>query len=261
MSKKSSMPGVLVVVATLGKRPDYLALTLQSVRNQDYPNIDIVLVYPSKSIVTKKLAQKYNASSLEDPGSMSNAVNIGIRSAKSKHAYVTWIGDDDLLEPGMVRLSVEALENNPKASASFGHCRYINEDGKLIFTSKAGRLAPFIMTWGPNLVPLPGSMFRVAGLKRLDYIFDTSLHYAMDLDLFLRLQKLGPLVSVKAPVASFRWHSTSTTVANREASMQEAEMVKRRYLGMSARRVSFLWELPVRTATRIAAQRVAKLSK
>lgn len=262
MTKESTnntkLPGVLVVIATLGKRSDYLTLTLESIKNQDYPALDIVLVYPSKSEETKLLARKYNATSIDDPGSMSAAVNVGILSANKQHKYVTWIGDDDLLEKDMIKNSVDTLEKHPNSTASFGYCHYIDDRGSQLFTSKAGRIAPWLMTWGPNLVPLPGSMFRLSSLRKLDHLFDESLNYAMDLDLFLRLKKMGPLVNVGSPVSSFRWHSNSTTVSNRQASLREAEVVKRRYLNSFSRSIAPVWELPVRVATSIAAKKVSK---
>ena len=264
MSKRSTTkdkPGVLVVIATLGQRPDYLKLTLESIKKQGYSPLDVVLVYPFKSKETKAIAEAYGARSLDDPGSMSAAVNLGINSADKHHTYVTWIGDDDLLEADMIKSSVALLEKKPTATASFGHCHYIDEDGKRLFTSKAGTVAPWLMTWGPNLVPLPGSMFRLSSLKKLDYIFDDTLRYAMDLDLFLRLRKLGPLVNVRMPVSSFRWHTTSTTVANRQASLKEAEEVKRRHLNGKIKFAAPLWEKPVRIATTIAAKRVSKSKK
>lgn len=249
-------PKVLVIIATLGKRYDYLNATLQSIQKQNYPNLDIVMIYPSKSTETKELADRYGAHSLQDPGSMSEAVNDGIRYAKNNYTYATWIGDDDLLEEGMIENSVRALESNPKASASFGYCHYINADGKKIFTSRAGKIAPWLMSWGPNLVPLPGSMFRISSLKKLDHLFDPKLRYSMDLDIFLRLKKVGPLVSVGRPVSSFRWHSDSTTVAHKKASLDESEMVKRRNLSKVARVFAPIWEKPVRIASIIASKRV-----
>ena len=258
VTKMISNPRVLVIIATLGQRTDYLELTLRSIRAQDYDSVDIVLVYPFKSIETKRLAKKYDAHSIEDPGSMSEAVNAGIRYAWDKYDYVTWIGDDDLLEPSMAKTSLTTLEHQPTASATFGHCRYIDGDGDEIFISRAGNLAPWIMTWGPNMVPLPGSMFRVSALKKLDFLFDPALKYAMDLDLFLRLRKIGPLVNVGQPVSSFRWHADSTTVANKRASLLEAEKVKRKHLGGIARTFAFLWEGPVRFASVIASKRISK---
>jgi glycosyltransferase involved in cell wall biosynthesis len=259
--KSSDTPGILVVIATLGERTTLLRKTLNSITAQKVDNIDIVLVYPLKDTETNKLAKEFNANSINDPGSMSAAVNIGIQSAQDKHKYVTWIGDDDILLPNSLHLTITALEKDSNASAAFGYCKYINENGEYLFTSKAGRYAPWLMTWGPNLVPLPGTLFRLSSLRKLDYIFDESLRYAMDLDLFMRLRKIGGLVSVRASVSAFRWHSTSATVSNRRASLREAELVKRRYMNRFTALIAPTWEVPVRMATYIAAERVTNLAK
>lgn len=255
-SLSTKEPGILVVMATLGQRPELLKLTLESIANQNIKNLDITFVYPLKNKETTQLAKQYNAKMIDDPGSMTAAVNAGIRTATAKHKYITWIGDDDLLAPNSLKKSIAALENDPDAVATFGYCDYIDDKGKYLFTSKAGRLAPWLMKWGPNLVPLPGAVFRLSTLQSMDYMFDESLRYAMDLDLFLRLQRIGKLVNVKRTVSSFRWHPTSTTVANRKASLAETEVIKRRNLPRSLQKIAPLWEVPVRFATHLAVRRV-----
>jgi GT2 family glycosyltransferase len=259
MEKDKDRPGILVVIATLGQRTKLLEQTLKSVADQDLKVMDIVLVYPLNDTKTAKLAKKYHARSIKDPGSMTSAVNAGIRVAQKKHKYVTWIGDDDLLAQDSLKSSIDALESDPKAVASYGYCDYIDDQGNYILTSKAGSIAPWLMKWGPNLVPLPGSVYKVSALQSLDYMFDESLKYAMDLDLFLRLQKIGKLVNVRKKVSSFRWHSTSTTVANRHASLDEAERIKHKHLPKPYKYMAFLWERPIRLATLVATRRVSKL--
>lgn len=259
-NSQPTTPGILVVMATLGQRPELLKLTLESIANQKIKNLDITFIYPLKNKETTKLAKQYNAKMIDDPGSMTAAVNAGILTATSKHKYVTWIGDDDLLAPNSLQTSIDALESNPNAVATFGYCDYIDDKGERLFTSKAGWFAPWLMKWGPNLVPLPGAVFRLSTLQSMDYMFDESLRYAMDLDIFLRLQQIGKLVNVKQTVSSFRWHATSTTVANRKASLAETEMIKRRNLPPLLRWASPLWEIPVRTATHLAVRRVNALA-
>lgn len=253
------VPSLLVVLATLGKRSHYLEQTLDSIKSQDFKNLSITLIYPLSNRETLNLAKKYGAKSLSDPGSMSKAVNVGIVDGWDKFDYITWIGDDDLLLSKSLSTSIRWLESNKNTSATYGYCKYIDQDGKYLFTSKAGALAKFILPWGPNLVPLPGTVFRSSALKKLDYLFDESLKYSMDLDLFLRLMKVGQLKSLNFPVSAFRWHTTSTTVSNRKASITESEQVKRKYLPVVLRPIAPLWEIPVRIATFIAASRVNRL--
>jgi GT2 family glycosyltransferase len=252
-------PRVLVVLPTLGKRNDLLRQTLESIVSQKPVVLDIVMIFPLMNQETKKLAKEYGAIMVDDPGGISAAVNAGIAEAKPWHDYISWIGDDDLLLSDSLKTSMDALDTNPDAVIAFGYCDYIDKDGNKIFTSRAGRLAPWLMTWGPNLVPLPGLLFRRTALNQAGE-FDITNKYSMDLDMLLRLRKYGRFINTKKTLAAFRWHKASTTVANKDASLKESELVKRRHLPKIVRFFSPLWELPVRVSSKVASRRVNKMS-
>ena len=260
MTKSKAFPRILVVIPTLGQRTTLLRKTLESVKSQFPVSFDIVMVFPLKNKATMTLAKEYGALCVQDPGSLSGALNVGIATAiKPRHRYISWIGDDDLIAPESLSTTMTALDKNPDAVVAFGYCDYIDDKGFRIITSKAGNLAPWIMTWGPNLMPCPGTLFRYSALKSAGE-FDVSNKYSMDLDMFLRLRKLGKFINTKTVLASFRWHPDSTTVANRNVVIKETEMVKRKYLPRPLRFIAPLWETPVRIATKIAAQHVSKLA-
>ncbi|MDX6204504.1 MAG: hypothetical protein QOF39_561 [Frankiales bacterium] len=250
---------VIIVVPTLGKRPELLNLTLQSLADQPDEPADVVVVVPAEATEARAIASASGARLVDDPGGMTAAINVGFALAEPRHLYGNWIGDDDLLAPGALAAAAKALDGDSAAVVAFGHCDYIDSDGGRLFTSKAGRLAPWLMTWGPDLVPQPGALFRLAALRQVG-LLDPSLSFAMDLDLLLRLRSKGRFVNTGTTLASFRWHPESTTVANRARSLAEAEQVKRRYLSPTQRRLAPLWERPVRLATRLAARRVGRLT-
>lgn len=251
---------VLVVIPTLGKRNDYLRLTLESIAAQAPCPYDIVMVCPLDNKGTEKLAKEYGASRVADPGGMSAAVNAGIASAKPWHKYISWIGDDDLLTPGSLSTAVAALQSNPKAVAAFGYCDYIDAEGKVLFTSRAGSIAPWLATWGPDLVPMPGFLMRLSSLHIVGE-FDENNKWCMDLEMILRLRKVGKLVNTKKTLAAFRWHSNSQTVINRDKVLREAREVKRRNLSKPLRLISPLWEGPVWLATLLAVRYVDRKAK
>ena len=257
MSKTSNKPKVLIVLPTLGQRIDYLRKTLESIAQQPSDLYDLVLIYPLKNNEVSDLAKQYSAVSVEDPGSLSAALNAGIKVAKPHHIYISWIGDDDLLTQSSLRLTSEALDRNPSASVAFGNCAYIDKDGRQLFVSSAGKIAPWLMTWGPNLLPCPGSLFRKSSILSVGG-FDESNRYSMDLDIFLRLRKLGKFVYVNNVLAAFRWHSDSISVASRDKATKEAEAVKRKYTPPLLKPFTILWFLPVRYASRIAAKRLSR---
>jgi GT2 family glycosyltransferase len=217
------------------------------------------MIFPLKNKETMRLAKEYNAITVDDPGGISEAVNSGIAEAKRWHEYITWVGDDDFLMPGSLKTTVTALDSNKKAVVAFGYCEYINEDGKHVFTSRAGRFAPWIMRWGPNLVPMPGLLLRKSALD-VAGVFNPKNKYAMDLDLLLRLKKQGKFINTRKVLAAFRWHADSQTVSNRDVVIKETEAVKRKYLPRPLQIISPIWHRPVRLATKIAARRVTVIA-
>ena len=78
-----------------------------------------------------------------------------------------------------------------------------------------------------------------------------------DLDLLLRLKKIGPLVAVNHVVSSFRWHPDSLTVDDRTKNLKESERAKRNALPAALKPISPLWDAPVRWVIRRAANRVS----
>lgn len=254
-NKIPPQPEVLVIIPTLGERIEYLRLALESIRAQKSVKFEIMLVFPLKNRLVTELAKEFNATIIDDPGSMSSALNKGIESANSQHKYIVWMGDDDILHPGSLLATYTAMESRPRSVVAFGYCDYIDSNGKYIFSSRAGRLAPWLMTWGPNLVPMMGLMFRRSSFDEVGG-FDTKLKYAMDLDLLLKLRKKGEFVNTKKTLSSFRWHATSQTVSNRPKVLAETKIIKRKYLSKFARSLCVLWEYPVDIATKIAVRNV-----
>lgn len=247
---------VLIVVPTLGRRIAYLRQALASIVTQAPPP-DVVLVAPVDAAGARAVAADFTVSVVDDPGGLSAAVNAGLAAAGPHHRFAGWLGDDDLLAPGALAATAAVLRSDPGVSVAFGRCSYIDDDGRPIWLSRYGRWAPAVLSWGPNLIPQPGMLFRLADFRDVGGL-DESLQYAMDLDLLLRLRRRGRLQDVGAEVSSFRWHAGSTTVGGREPSLAESERVKRRYLSRSALRLSRAWERPVRLATLAAARRMSR---
>lgn len=246
-----SIPRVLIVVPTLGTRPELLEQCLDSIVSQGVP-VDVRIVAPLGNDPAQNLATRFGAEFSPDPGSLAGAINLGIAQAKSHHEYVNWLGDDDLLEPGSLASTVNVLDANKECVLAYGACRYIDGQGKELWISRAGKWAPRILKWGPDLIPQPGMLIRKSSWEEVGGL-DESFRFAFDLDLLLKLQRLGSLRDVGQVVSSFRWHGDSLTVGDRSTSLRESEFARRRALGAVANKLAWLWERPVRGATRLAA--------
>jgi len=249
---------VLIVVPTLGNRPEHLGECLASIHRQD-PQPDITVVGPDTAPV-RSAAEEVGAAWLPDPGSQAKAINAGVAAASSDIRYVNWLGDDDLLEPGSISTTRTALQSAPQATVAYGACRYIDEMGQELWVSRAGPWANRILSWGPDLIPQPGMLVCLDAWRSVGGV-DESYRFAFDLDLLLKLKKRGPLLDTGQIVSSFRWHPDSLTVGDRDTNLAESERAKRAALSPRARSVAWVWERPVRVATRIAAWEVNRRAR
>ncbi len=249
---------VLVVLPTLGDRLTYLEETLRTIdAERTRVDLTLVVVLPANAVEARKLAEAHQAVVVEDPRrGISEAINAGILAATTEE-YYAWMGDDDLFRPGALTRLRDLLTTNPDAVVAYGGCDYIDPEGRVIGTSKAGRAAQWLLPWGPDLIPHPGSMIRLAALREVG-MFDTSLKYVLDLDVFLKLRSKGRFVCTRTSVSAFRWHPSSLTVAGRAASSAEAAAVKRRHLPRLLRPLSPVWQVPVTWAASLAARGVSR---
>jgi GT2 family glycosyltransferase len=249
-------PEVLVVLPTLGDRLDTLRETLESVEAQraDVP-LTLAVVLPSGATAARALAEEFGAVIVDDPKTgISAAINNGL-AARTVETYYAWIGDDDIFRPGGLKLLRSILIERPDAVLAYGGCDYIDAQGRTIATSNAGGLAKFLLPWGPDLIPHPGTMIRLDALEAIGG-FDTTLKYAMDLDAFLQLRAHGKFAWTRTSVSGFRWHPDSLTVSNRLASSLESESIKKRHTPAAIRWAFPLWQYPIRWASAVAARGV-----
>ncbi len=250
---------VLIVIPTLGRRAEYLGQTLESIVSQSVA-VDIVLVAPPNAPAVIEAMTRYGLTVIADPGSLPSAINAGMATAQTHHRYVNWLGDDDLLTPGSLATTSAALDADSRRVLAYGACSYIDEQGRDLWVSKAGRWAERILAWGPDLIPQPGMLVRREAWNQVGGV-DETLKFAFDLDLLLKLKRVGTLFDVGTVVSSFRWHAESLTVSDRTMSLDESEAVKRRYLPPTARQLAWMWEKPVRGATRLAAREVTRRAR
>lgn len=248
---------VLVVLPTLGSRPELLERSLRSVDSQRIDvNLTLVMVVPSGKRAARALGRQFGAHIVSDPGrGMSAAINEGLAQRTTERFYI-WIGDDDQFRPGGLHVLKNILDKNPSSVVAYGACDYVDDAGRVLWVSRAGGMAQRILGFGPNLIPHLSAMMNLDALNRIGG-YDETLRYAMDLDVLLRMKVLGPFSSTKTVTSAFGWQPQSLTVDNRSASTCEAREVKRRYLSPWLRGFEPLWAYPVAWASAFAAHRIS----
>jgi GT2 family glycosyltransferase len=195
---------------------------------------------------------------IDDPGiGLARAINEGIRNFPAEIQSVSWLGDDDRLTTQSLSKASRTLEIESSAVFVFGQCQYIDGAGNPLWLNKSGKWTELLMLYGPQLIPQPGSLFRRSSFEQVGGL-DESLKWAFDLDLFLKLRKVGKFGFLKEPLAEFRWHDGSLSVGSRQGSVDEASKVRRRHLPQGIKQASVIWEPMLRKIILLAGQRMSK---
>ena len=247
-----------IVIPTAFSRPEYLPLAYDSIAQQAGNfELKILVGCPQEKLNEVKASLPENAEVIAESKFGGLASKLGtMLGSLSECDYIAWLGDDDLLTPDALQRSLEVLEANSDVVMTYGGCDYIDAEGKVLFTNSSGPWAARILSFGPQLIPQPGSVMRTSAFLATNGL-SNEFALAFDFDLFLKLKKQGRLSFIDSTLAQFRWHPTSLSVKRRMRSALEASRVRRKHYQGLAKMVWFIWEPWVILATWFAGKLVS----
>ena len=207
------LPKVSIVTPSFNQAP-FLEHTLRSVLEQDYPNLEYIVIDGGSTDGSLEIIQKYADQlaywqSQPDQG-QTDAINQGFDRASGE--ILAWLNSDDLLLPGAVNAAARALQAHPEAAMVYGDALLINAEGKTIGKFPAAQTDYRKLRRGYVHIPQQASFFR-ADLWQQVAPLDVSFYFAMDYDLWVRLAALAPLVYVPELWAAFRLHGAGKSIA------------------------------------------------
>lgn len=172
---------VSVVIPTFNSER-YIEKCLQSVRNQTYDNIEIIVVDKDSGDRTVEIAEKYAKVFVINAKERSEQMNFGVKKAKGQYVYI--VGSDFILEPKVVEEAAWNCENDSFDAV----CVHNTSDPTISFWSKVRKFERD-MYRGDEL-NVAARFFRKNIFKEVGG-FDETLVAAEDYDLHNRLLKRG----------------------------------------------------------------------
>lgn len=136
--------------------------TLQSVLEQDYANIEIIVVNDGSTDNTEAVVKKYDQVKYfhQKNAGVSFARNLGLE--KSSGFYIQYLDADDLLAPNKIKVQVEAIERE-MADVAYGDWTKFTGDNndykELEFVKRAMIKRPEIELFTNFWVPLAGLLY------------------------------------------------------------------------------------------------------
>jgi glycosyltransferase involved in cell wall biosynthesis len=207
----------------------YIQQCLDSVYNEDYPNIELIIIDDGSNDESVEVAKKWREShqgkfhrfhiETQENRGICKTLNKLISLAQGE--YIIPLASDDYLLPGNVQLRINALKNHPDWLAVFCDTIVVDEHNKLLSDSgiefNGGRKKilsnqnfmkrEMILNWtlpGPVILARKDTYNPTIGIG----LYDENLYHE-DVDFYYRLLARNALGFIDSKVAAYRLIKTS----------------------------------------------------
>lgn len=213
LNKDKSYPKISIITPSYNQG-QFLEKTILSVLNQNYPNLEFIIIdggSTDNSIEIIKKYEKYIAYWISEPDKgQAHALNKGFERATGD--IFGWLNSDDLYMPGVFYTSCNYFNEKQNIHIVFGDYFTIDSDNKIICKEYAFdfNVQHFIYE-GFHL-----NAQSIFWLKEVHYrfgSFNENLHRTMDYDMILRLGLLKENKFLRIPftIGCFRRHDAQKT--------------------------------------------------
>ncbi len=184
----------------------YLEQTIQSVLGQDYPRIEYIVVDGGSTDDSVEIIRKYADRlaywvSEKDRG-QADAINKGL--ARTSGEILAWLNSDDYYMLNTLSVAVRCFEQNPDVAMVYGDMLAVDEDGQTINVLRYKQLSLQDLLCF-QIVGQPSVFFRRSAFEKAGPL-ETSFHFMLDHQLWIRLAQQGRILHVPQVWSAARYH-------------------------------------------------------
>lgn len=202
---------------------NYIEETILSVINQDYPNIEYIIIdggsTDNTTEVIKKYADKIYYWVSEPDRGQPDAINKGLIKATGE--IIAFINSDDYYEQGAFKFVAEQYKaGNHWIIGSVRNFRIESGESDIVQQKTNGNLIDWLIRNNHN--HQPGNFWSRHIFEQVG-LMDETLQYSFDWDYWLRfiVHQFEPVVFNEKTLAHFRLHNESKTVKHWKKFNQE----------------------------------------
>ncbi|MGH2395642.1 MAG: glycosyltransferase family 2 protein [bacterium] len=216
---------VVSIVTPSFNQGRFIAETIDSVLSQDYPHVEYQVIDGNSTDATLEILRRYDGrlSWVSEPDrGQSHAINKGWR--RSRGEIIAWLNADDLYRPGAIRRVVEFFRAHPHVDLVYGDCEYIGERGEVVrrYPLRQVNWAELIMS-PYTMIAQPAAFLRRGVLETVGYLNET-LHYAMDLEYWMRVAIRHHIACLPEYLAAFRFHAVQKSGSQQLARLSDERL-------------------------------------
>ncbi|MFA7387676.1 MAG: glycosyltransferase, partial [Thiohalobacteraceae bacterium] len=224
-------PKITVVIPSFNQGK-YLEQTLRSVFDQNYPNLEVIVMDGGSTDASVEVIRKYADriaywQSERDAGQYW-AVDAGFR--RSTGEIMTWINSDDKLHRGAFNLIASVFMQLPRVEWITGVPNVMNEDGVLqwvchpppVFSRDRYLKKSYDY---PSFIQQEGTFWRRSLWEKAGACLRTDLRMAGDLELWTRFFRHAPLHTIDTFTGCFRQQRDQKTAKAMDLYRAEADRI------------------------------------
>ena len=225
--KAQEWPRISVIIPSYNQG-SFIRQTLDSVLEQRYPNLELIVMDGGSKDHTVDILEEYSSNlsqwASEPDDGQSHAINKGFAVATG--SLVGWLNSDDLYLPKSMFRAASYMIEHPACDVVFSDYVFIDESGNVL---KRRREVPF--DFSTYLWTRDCYHANCAGMFRRQVFEETGglrqdLDYSMDYEFYLRIANRGFRVDhVREFWGAYRFHNESKSVADNESQIRESTEV------------------------------------
>jgi GT2 family glycosyltransferase len=200
----------------------YLEQTMQSVLEQDYPDIEYIVVDGGSTDDSAEIIKKY-ADSLaywisERDSGQAEAINKGF--ARANGEILAWLNSDDYYMRNTVSVAARCFEQNPDVVMVYGDMLAVDGEGQTINVLRYKQLSLEDLLCF-QIIGQPSVFFRRSALEKTGWL-EPSFHFMLDHHLWIRLAQEGRILHVPQVWSAARYHPAAKNRAQAAEFGREA---------------------------------------
>lgn len=206
------LPKISIITPSFNQG-EFLETTIKSVLDQNYPNLEYIIIDGGSTDNSVDIIKKYERHlaywiSEKDKG-QTDAINKGFKRATGE--IIAWLNSDDYYFPGALNLIAEMYQSNPKAGLYIGNGTVADRNGKKIRRYSHDIIFDYeTLLKGSNYILQPSTFINSKALTEVGYL-DDSLHFAMDLEYWIRVAGKFPVMTINSELSAYRWYDDIKT--------------------------------------------------
>lgn len=205
----------------------FIEETILSVLDQDYINIEYIVIDGGSTDETVSILKKYDSRidfwvSEPDKG-QSDAINKGL--IKASGDIIAWLNSDDqYFSLDVVSNIVNYFKENSEKAVCYGDNIYIDEFGEVLYLRKAPHFFSrnLLNIW--NFIHQPTVFIKKKIIK--ENKINNDLNFIMDYEYWLRISNDNAFGYVNGIISASRWHSDCKTIGNTDKFFSELKTVR-----------------------------------